>query len=190
VSNRADYSRSVGGEALGARLRRLAERIDGEVARIYASRGIAFEQRWYSVLNQIVLNGPVSIGDAAAALRITHVSVSQAASSLDRAGYICARADPADGRRRLLQLTAEGERLVADLAPLWRALATAAATLNEEAGDVVGLLDRLDDALDARSLSERVHVQGDIQTEANPAAGAGSIQDSSSGSALARARPS
>ena len=156
MAQRPDYSRNAGGSALGARLRRLSERIDRDVATIYAAHGVAFEQRWFGVLNQIVLNGPMSVGEIASALRITHVSVSQSSGSLDRAGLVRSRPDPVDARRRQLALTDQGKRLVADLAPLWRALDEAAIELDAEAGNLVKLLDRLDDALDRESLPDRV----------------------------------
>ena len=152
----SDYSRTAGGQALAARLRRLSERLDRDGTRIYAAAGIGFEQRWYGVLNQLVVRGPSSVSDIASALRITHVSVSQAIRSLEHAGVGQGEADPSDGRRRLLSLTAEGDALVERLGPLWSSFNAAAGELNEEAGDVVALLDRLDDALERRSMFERV----------------------------------
>jgi MarR family transcriptional regulator, organic hydroperoxide resistance regulator len=156
VITQFDYARSKGGAALGARLRRLSERIDREVAQIYAERGIQFEQRWYGVLNQIVLREPIAVTDVASALRISHVSVSQASSSLERAGLIVIVADPGDGRRRLLTLSVAGRKLVDELRPLWKTLDAVAERLNAEAGDVVTLLDRLDDSLAASSFGDRV----------------------------------
>lgn len=151
-----DYSQEAGGAALAARLRRLSERIDRDATRIYAAQQVRFEQRWYGLLNQLVLNGPMSIGDIAQSLRITHVSVSQASRSLEAAGIIVSVASPDDARRRELSLTAEGEALVAQLSPLWSAFNSVAEELNAEAGDVVRLLDRLDAALARRSLFDRV----------------------------------
>jgi DNA-binding MarR family transcriptional regulator len=152
----ADYSRSAGGAALAARLRRASERLDRDGTRIYETQDVRFEQRWYGILNQLILNGPMSIGDIAAALRITHVSVSQASRSLEKAGVIRSAASPEDGRRRVLAFTAEGEALVARLAPLWQAFNDAARELNDEAGDLVRLLDRLDDALARKSMFDRI----------------------------------
>jgi DNA-binding MarR family transcriptional regulator len=151
-----DYSREAGGEALAARLRRLSERMDRDGTRLYAAQDVHFEQRWYGLLNQLVLNGPMSIGEIATALRITHVSVSQASRSLETAGIVTSAAAPADARRRELSLTPKGDELVAQLSPLWRAFNSVADELNAEAGDIVKLLDRLDDALARKSLFDRV----------------------------------
>lgn len=151
-----DYSRAAGGAALGARLRRLSERFDRETAQIYAAHGVRFEQRWFGLLNQIVLNGPMTVGEIAEALAITHVSVSQSRRALEGAGLVSAASDPSDARRRLLALTPEGEALVASLKPLWQALGDCAEELNAAAGNLVSLLDRLEDALEEHTLFERV----------------------------------
>jgi DNA-binding MarR family transcriptional regulator len=156
MDDRSDYSRGAGGAALGARLRRLSERLDRDSTRVYAAQGVAFEQRWFGVLNQLILNGPASVGDIAVALRITHVSVSQASRSLEKAGAIRSDPDPADARRRTLSLTDEGRALADRLQPLWIASKAAAAELNEEAANAVAALDRLDDALARKSLFDRI----------------------------------
>ncbi|CAN5794226.1 hypothetical protein BH11PSE6_BH11PSE6_21140 [soil metagenome] len=156
VDQSADYSRQAGGAALAARLRRLSERFDRDATRLYAAQNIRFEQRWYGLLNQLVLNGPMSIGEIGRALCITHVSVSQASRSLEAAGIITSGASSEDARRRELRLTPKGDALVVQLSPLWRALDRVAEELNAEANDVVRLLDQLDDALAHRSLFDRV----------------------------------
>jgi DNA-binding MarR family transcriptional regulator len=156
-----DYSRDKGGAALAARLRRVSERLDRDGTRAYADRGIAFEQRWYGVLRQIVESGPLAIGEIAARLKITHVSVSTASRSLEKSGYVESLPDSHDSRRRLIALTDEGRRLVERLTPLWDAFNAAAEELNAEAGDVVRLLDRLDEALDAKSMLDRINAHFD-----------------------------
>lgn len=151
-----DYSRKAAGAALGARLRRLSEQMDGDTGRAYAALGIQFEQRWFGVLNQLALNGPMTVGEIAAVLGITHVSVSQTRRSLEAAGLIAATADANDARRKLLAPTAAATGLIAMLTPLWKAFEAAALELDAEAGGVAAALDRLDDALARRSLYQRI----------------------------------
>jgi len=151
-----DYSRSVGGAAIGARLRRLSEAFDADTARVYAELGIAFEQRWFGVMNQLVLNGSATVGELAAALRITHASVSQTRTSLERAGLVASARDREDARRRRLILTEAGRDLAGRLAPVWAAFEDAARELDAEAGAVAQALDRLDDALVRQTLHSRI----------------------------------
>lgn len=156
MTDRYDYSREARGAALGARLRRLSERLDRESTRVYSVLGVRFEQRWYGLLNQIILNGPMTVGAIATSLRVTHVSISQARRSLEAAGLVQSLHDEKDARRRSISLTPQGQALIAKLTPLWQALGDSAMELNAEAGEVVAALDRLDKALDTRSLFDRV----------------------------------
>lgn len=156
VDDRFDYSRSMGGEAIAARLRRLSERLDRDAARVYSAHGIDFEQRWYGVLRQLMIRGSMSVTEIAKVLHITHASVSESRRSLEKAGIITAVTAPDDRRRRTLSLTPRGRALCDQLSPLWDDFNIVAVDLNEEAGDVVRLLDRLEDALASRSLYDRV----------------------------------
>jgi MarR family transcriptional regulator, organic hydroperoxide resistance regulator len=151
-----DYTRNLGGNAIGARLRRLSESIDSDTNYVYASLGIQFEQRWFGVLNQLALNGPATVGDLAVVLRITHVSVSQTRHSLEKAGLIKSEADASDARRRKLMLSDAGLELVGQLKPIWTAFEQAAHELTVEVRDLMASLDRLDDALAQRSMVDRI----------------------------------
>ncbi len=158
VVDSADYRRGFGGAALAARLRRASERLDRDGTRVYAARNVRFEQRWYGLLRQLIANGPMTIGDIASVLRITHASVSESARSLAKAGIVLIESSSEDGRRRYLSLTVEGCRLANDLTPLWEAFNAAAAQLDEEAGELTRALDRLDESLDRRSMFDRIMV--------------------------------
>lgn len=152
----ADYTTRMGGAALGARLRRLSEAIDRDATRVYAEMGVRFEQRWFGVLNQLALHGPMTVSEVAAALRITRASVSQARQSLEGEGLTGTRNHASDARQRYLVLTDAGEALVRRLAPLWRAMEDAAREVDAEADNVVAALDRLDAVLARKSLFDRI----------------------------------
>lgn len=150
-----DYPRDSGAAALGARLRRLSERIDRDAGRLYAELDVRFEQRWFGVLNQLVLHGPRAVGDLATALGVTHVAVSQVRQALVAEGLVAEDRDPRDGRSRVLRLTEAGEALARRLTPAWTALAEAAIELNTEAQGALAALDRLEQALDRASILDR-----------------------------------
>jgi len=156
IMSKHDYSRAAGGAAIGARLRRLSESLDGDSTRVYAALGIPFEQRWFGVLNQLAILESASVGELAAILKITHVSVSQTRQSLENAGIVASQSDPDDARKKKLKLTAKGARLVAKLGPIWAAFDEVARELNRESENVVAALDRLDDALERQSTFDRM----------------------------------
>lgn len=151
----ADYLASAGSSALGGRIRRLSERIDGDVGRIYKAQNVRFEQRWFGVMNQLSLHGNLTVTELSTILQIRHASVSQTRTSLERAGLVRTQPDPADGRSRIVLLSAKGKRLVERMRPTWGALDTAASELEQEAGEVIQMLARLEAALDRKSLFER-----------------------------------
>ena len=151
-----DYIAEVGGAALGGRLRRLSAAIDADASRVYTAAGIRFEQRWFGVINQLALAGPLSVSQLADLLGITHASISETRRSLEATGLITSQDDPKDGRRRVLTLSPSGEALVAQLRPLWAAFDDAARELDVEAGGVTEALARLEQALARRSLHQRV----------------------------------
>lgn len=151
-----DYVAEMGGVALGARLRRLSAAIDTDAARIYAAMGIRFEQRWFGVLNQLALNGSMTVSDLARMLGISHASVSETRQSLEKAGLVLSSPDRQDSRRRTLSLSPSGEALVDRLRPLWRAFDEAARRLDAEAGEVTQALTRLEHALARQSLHDRI----------------------------------
>lgn len=151
-----DHHDGLGGAVIGAMLRRLSERIDRDANQVYARLGVTFEQRWMGVLDLLARQGPMSVKDLARDLRISHPSVSQTRSSLLVAGLVAERADPADGRRRALYLTPEGQALVETLQPVWAALDQVGRALNAEAGDAISRLARLEKAMDRQSILDRV----------------------------------
>jgi len=154
----SNYTSRAGGAALGARLRRLSERIDREAAQFYAELGVEFEQRWYGTLNLLDQFDSLTVGELSAALGISHVSVSQTRDSLHKAGLVETTADPEDARRRMLRLSRKGRTLVNRLRPAWAALSASAEALDREAGGVVKMLDRLERALEKRSVCDRARL--------------------------------
>ncbi len=152
-----DYVRQKGTAAFGTRLRRLSERLDRQVLAVYREHDSAFQPRWFAVVGALREKECLAVGELAALLGITHAAVSQLRGELIAAGLVRAKADPADARRQLLELSPNGRRAVARLEPLWSAIATATGQL--VAGAAPRLLDdlgRLEAALDETELAERV----------------------------------
>jgi MarR family transcriptional regulator, organic hydroperoxide resistance regulator len=161
--DKIDYLRSLGAEAIGARLRRLSERIDRDAAKAYGALGIRFEQRWFGVLNQLRLRETQTVSDIARTLRISHVSVSQARKSLEDAGLIVSLPSKNDARRKEIRLTNEGRSLIERVSPVWTALNATAIALVGEVDGLMDALDRLDEALDRSSFYDRTHCALNIE---------------------------
>ena len=67
-----------------------------------------------SVLGRLDREGPCSIGDLASAERVRPQSMTQTIADLETCGLIERRADPSDGRRALVELTARGHQTLAE----------------------------------------------------------------------------
>jgi DNA-binding MarR family transcriptional regulator len=82
--------------------------LGGLVRRLRAERGFSLSQA--SVLGRLDREGTMSIGDLAVAERVRPQSMTQTIGDLESDGLIERRADPGDGRRMLVDLTAQGRQ--------------------------------------------------------------------------------
>ena len=150
-----DFIEAYGSASVGARLRRLSERIDREARAVYKHAGIDFEQRWVGVLILLTERRELTVGELAEALGITQPSVSQTLRSLQAAKLVVAQTDRRDPRRRIQALTEAGLQLVEKARPVWEALMEAARDLDRAGIDIVTPLNQIEQELDRKPLLER-----------------------------------
>jgi MarR family transcriptional regulator, organic hydroperoxide resistance regulator len=156
LRNMKDTIQQKGAAAFGTRLRRLSERLDRQVAALYRAHDLGFEPRWYPVVTLLNEHGPLSVGELAALIGITHVAVSQVRGELIRHRIVRAKADKADRRRQILEFTDKGEQLCETLKPIWRAVAQATEALWAEAAPkFLEQLDRIEAALERNPMDAR-----------------------------------
>ena len=107
-------------------------------------------QRFWVVVNLSEAPG-LSLRELAGRLRMDEPSLSRIIASLGRSRLVRARADPADRRRRSLELTAAGESLARSLAPVASEVrrAVEAGFAPEEKETLRRLLGRVIDNMDA-----------------------------------------
>ena len=139
--------------------------MDREVLAAYRASGERFEPRWYGVFAALRDDGPLTVGELSRRLGISHAAVSQIRTALEAEGLIRGAADPRDGRRQGLSLTAEGREAASRLAPLWSAIAAALGDLlAEHAPGLPADLDALEQALERRGFADRVGATLDPDT--------------------------
>lgn len=99
------------------RLSVLTNTISSTLARRYATRfGVSIPQwRVMAVLGE---TPGQSVSELAARTRMDKVSVSRAVAGLVRSGRVLRRADPADGRRCELRLSAKGRQIYRQIVPM------------------------------------------------------------------------
>lgn len=150
-----DAIRRKGAAAFGTRLRRLSERLDRQVAALYRAHDVGFEPRWFPVVTLLREHGRMGVGELAAAIGITHAAVSQVRGDLVRQRLVRVKADPADRRHQILELTDRGKALCGKLEPLWQAVSAATEALAQEVPGFLDQFARIEDALERNPMDAR-----------------------------------
>jgi len=152
-----DLIKQLGHLAFASRLKRLSERLQKDVSRVYEAQSIDFEARWFPVLYALREQPSMSVTGVAAALRLTHPAINQIAADMSKHGLISSSKDKKDERRRLLRLTAKGRKMITVLEPVWEEIQAANRELTRIVGnDLLKTLDRFEAALDEEGMYERV----------------------------------
>ncbi|MGX7827051.1 MarR family winged helix-turn-helix transcriptional regulator [Actinokineospora sp. 24-640] len=148
---------SHGPELLGTRLRHLLDRLDADVAAVYADLGLTgFRTRFTAYVRTLAHSGPSSIKDLATAVGVTHSAASQTVAQLARAGLVVLEPGE-DGRQRIAHLTPRAQALVPVLDAEWAATASAARALERElSAPLSALVDEMVAALDRKPMRERI----------------------------------
>lgn len=143
--------------ALGSRLKALSDQLYDAGDQAYRAQGYAMQARWFPVLKLLAERGPTAVGDIAREIGQTHSAVSQLANKLIAAGFVRARGDRSDRRRRVLALTAKAEAELKALRPVWQAVSETVTALIAETGvDFMAALEGLERGLAARPAHEAI----------------------------------
>lgn len=149
---------------LGTQLRHLTDLLDGAVSAAYEEAGLDFRPRYTPVMRVLGAESPCSVGRIAELAGISQPSATQTIGLMLTAGLVEATPAAADGRQKLVRLSALGKQMLPKLERCWNATAAAAQGLDRElAYPLSELLTQAVAALQARSFSQRIR-------SANPAA--------------------
>jgi DNA-binding MarR family transcriptional regulator len=153
----ADYIRNLGELVLDHRFRRMMDVLLKEADRIYRAVDLPFKAKWASTYRILLSEGPIGIMAIAERLRLTHPAVIGLTDEMITAGLVEAVRDDGDARRRLVRLSARGQRLAPRLNDAWKLLAKVQRERFRSAGcDIIGVLDEVEDSFESKSISEEV----------------------------------
>jgi len=143
--------------ALGSRLKALSDQFYAAADEVYRECGAPIQSRWFPVMRYLWENGAGTVTEVATAVGQTHSAISQLCGPLVRAGMLRRQADPADGRRSMLVLTAKGQRAMAGLGRIWCAIRRGVgASLGEHAAALLEALEHGENALRERPLAPAI----------------------------------
>jgi len=152
----SDYFDQLGEVALGSRLKRLSDRIMGDVQNVYKYMGQDIQPRWFTLVSLLYEKKSVSIVEASELLGLTQPCISQFSKELITNGSVKASPDPYDLRRKILSLTAKGKRKYKKMEPVRKAVTTTAISLcKDDEQDFYQAIKQFEKALSKKSLYQR-----------------------------------
>ncbi|GAB4329399.1 MAG: hypothetical protein Kow0074_25860 [Candidatus Zixiibacteriota bacterium] len=152
-----DIIQQLGSLGFASRLKRLGERLQSDVSRVYKDQNVDFEARWFPVAFALRERSPSSVTEIADQLHLTHAAVSQITSAMETNNLVSSERDTTDERRRLLSLTEHGRDTLKQLEPIWNAVSVCTQDLIQSSGrDFLDILSRIETALDERDMYARV----------------------------------
>lgn len=146
--------------ALGSRFKALSEHCYRIANAAYRATDVELDAHWFPVLRYVQVKGPGTVTQIAQAIGQTHSAVSQLATRLVSEGWLVRKSDRADARRSVLDLSADGERRLAHMGPIWTAIRRAtAALLARHAGDLGTAMVALEAELSGERVLQDILVQ-------------------------------
>ena len=152
-----DIIRELEELALATRLKRLSDRLMGDVGKIYKEQKIDFEPRWFTMLYILNQQKTLSIIEIADSLKLSHPAVVQFADQMQIQKLITTKKDKKDGRKRMIELTKKGEETFEKLKPILTQIEKATRELITQTDqDLLYIIDKIEKQLDKTSIYERV----------------------------------
>lgn len=162
-----NLARNLGLLALGSRLKMLAELLYQDVSRVYQSRNLDFEPRFFLVFYILINKKGIKITDLTRETGLSQPLVSQTTESMAKKGLVKFIKDKNDERIKLVTLSKKGQLLVPVLEKIWKDILSVHEDLSGLTGtDIIYVIEKIEDSLKQRSLYERI-IEKSKQREIN-----------------------
>ncbi len=141
--------------AISTRLQRLSDQIRTEGFQIYKANGIDFEPKWFPVIYTLHHKQQLSVVELAAEIGYTHPPTISLLKELEKVKLIRSSKDKNDERKRLVQLTAKGKKLVEEMQPVWKIIIAAISELTDTTNNLMKAIAEVEAQLKEKSFFER-----------------------------------
>ena len=141
--------------AISTRLQRLSEQIRKEGFLVYEDNGIDFEPKWFPVIYTLHIRPVLSVIELAAEIGYTHPSTISLLRELEKEKLIRSKKDKQDERKRMLQLTEKGRKLVERMQPVWTIIVGAMTELTDTRNNLMKAIIEVEERLKEKSFFER-----------------------------------
>ena len=152
-----DFISQKGFLTLGSRLKRIGERLQGDVYKLARAEGCDVPVGLLPALGCLGQHGPLSIGELALALGIAQPGVTRNVVQLEKLGLVQSQKGKQDLRQRQVSLTDAGTELVRQTKEdLWPRVERAVAEIcGPLEGPILAQLAAIEAALDLKPLDRR-----------------------------------
>lgn len=153
-----DILAELGHLFLGSRLKRLAERLQNDAAKVIRDGDLPIQPAQFPLLAAIDRFGPLTVGQAVETLGVSQPAVTRSAASLIEEGILAGSRDGIDQRQKTLSLTKRGKSMMTRARThVWPRLDAAVAALCEGLPhDFLGQVAALEKKLEELPLDKRV----------------------------------
>ena len=141
--------------AISTRLQRLSEQIRKDGFMVYKANGINFEPKWFPVIYTLHLKPVLSVVELATEIGYTHPSTITLLKELEKEKLILSKKDKNDERKRLLQLSEKGKKLVEQMQPVWGIIIAAITELTDTQNNLMKAIVEVEQQLQQKSFFER-----------------------------------
>lgn len=141
--------------AISTRLQRLSEQIRKDGFLVYKANGINFEPKWFPVIYTLHLKPVLSVVELATEIGYTHPSTITLLKELEKEKLIRSKKDKHDERKRLLQLSDKGKKLVEQMQPVWGIIIAAITELTDTQNNLMKAIVEVEQQLQQKSFFER-----------------------------------
>lgn len=141
--------------AISTRLQRLSEQIRKDGALIYKANDIDFEPKWFPVIYTLHHKPELSVVELAIEIGYTHPSTISLLKELEKEKLIRSKKHKYDERKRMLQLSEKGKKLVARMQPVWQIMIGAIAELTQTQNNLMKAIQEVEDRIKEKSFLER-----------------------------------
>jgi len=141
--------------AISTRMQRLSEKLRKDGFLIYKANGINFEPKWFPVIYTLHHKPLLSVVELAAEIGYTHPSTITLLKELEKEKLIRSKKDKNDERKRLLQLSDKGKKLVEQMQPVWQIIIAAITEITDTQNNLMKAIDEVEQQLQDKSFFER-----------------------------------
>lgn len=141
---------------LASRLERLSEQLKKDAVRIFTLYLPGVKYKWYPVLYILHKKKSISVVELASELSYAHPTIIDILKELENEKLVKSVTDRIDNRRRLLSLTAKGDRIVQQILPLTRIFKQAADELIDNTHHLLKAVEEVEEKLMQETFFQKV----------------------------------